>query len=36
MSNLILSLVAFLTLLTVLIVEKLVLRRRRKRMKIVV
>ncbi len=36
MSNLILSLVAFLTLLTFLIVEKLVLRRRRKRMKIVV
>ena len=30
MSNLILSLVAFLTLLTVLIVEKLVLRRRRR------
>ena len=36
MSNLILSFVAFLSLLTVLVVEKLVLRRRRKRMKIVV
>jgi poly-gamma-glutamate synthase PgsB/CapB len=36
MSNLILSFVAFLTLLTVLIVEKLVLRGRRKRLKIVV